>query len=301
MELTQELELHQKFDLAFVIGNGVNRYTQGNDRWSWEYILRDAWKQLTGSEISSISGMSLTEMYNLLELRTERCKASALKDKIIEPFKKGVPTSAHKKIQSYLERWNVPVLTTNFDHMLEEGYTRRTLKHPQDSGRYHAKSYYYPWDRYFSNKEIQDSNHDYAVWHINGFVDFPHSIKLSSSEYIAQASHCRGYIHQRSMDDFDKKNLIDWKGCNTWLNPIFNCSLCILGLSLNEDETFLRWLLIERKKYYNKFPDRQHQGWYVYQKDDSFPEGKKIFMQGVGLMPVEVTNYSDIYEDLLKR
>ena len=81
----------------------------------------------------------------------------------------------------------------------------------------------------------------------------------------------------------------------------FNCSLCFIGLSLNEDETFLRWLLLERKKYYKKFPDRVHQGWYVYKEDEMFQQGKELFMKGVGLKPVAVKEYSEIYGDLLKK
>ena len=103
------------------------------------------------------------------------------------------------------------------------------------------------------------------------------------------------------MDDFYNKNINNWIGYNTWLHPIFNCSLCFIGLSLNEDETFLRWLLLERKKYYKKFPDRVHQGWYVYKEDEMFQQGKELFMKGVGLKPVAVKEYSEIYGDLLKK
>lgn len=301
INLKRVLEDHKDLDLAFVIGNGVNRYIQGNDDWSWKNILCKAWGQFTNYNVSCIEGMSLTEMYDILELHIERNKADSLKEKIIEPFKEGCQLESYEEIRKYLEHWDVPVLTTNFDHMLEMGYSRMTLKHPLITGRYYAKNYYYPWDRYFSNKQIHDAAHDYAIWHINGFVDFPKSIKLSSSEYIAQASYSRAYIHKNSMDDFYNKNINNWIGYNTWLHPIFNCSLCFIGLSLNEDETFLRWLLLERKKYYKKFPDRVHQGWYVYKEDEMFQQGKELFMKGVGLEPVAVKEYSEIYEDLLKK
>lgn len=82
---------------------------------------------------------------------------------------------------------------------------------------------------------------------------------------------------------------------------MFNCSLCIIGLALDEDETFLRWLLIERKKYFRSFHGREHKGWYIYQKDEPFPEGKRLFMEGVGLIPVAVNTYAYVYEYLLNR
>lgn len=300
-DLKDDLIAHRATDLAFVLGNGINRYAMGNNDWGWEQILRDAWTHITGNNVTDIKGMSLTEMYNLLELQADLTKAGQIKEAIIAPFKNGVPTVLHGQLQQYFERWDVPVLTTNFDHMLEAGYERRTLKHPNIVGRYHAKSTYYPWDRYFSNHEITNPVHEYAVWHINGFVDFPLSIKLSSSEYIAQASHSRKFIHKHSMDDFDKKNINYWVGYNTWLHIFFNCSLCVVGLSLNEDETFLRWLLIERQKYFAKFPYRVHKGWYVYKEDSSklMPEGKRLYLDGVGLKPIVAVEYSDIYENLL--
>ena len=43
----------------------------------------------------------------------------------------------------------------------------------------------------------------------------------------------------------------------------------IFGLSLAENEVFLRWLLIQRAKYYRKFPERGHSAWYLVGKEES--------------------------------
>lgn len=174
IRLKKELIYHQSslHDLAFVIGNGVNRYAQGNNDWSWKNILCEAWGNITRHKISSTKGMNLTEMYNLLEFQTDKDSSNLIKEEIIKPFKSGTQTIIHRQLQTYLENWNVPVLTTNYDHLLENGYIRFTLRHPLTKDRYNAKSSYYPWDRYFSNKEIYNPARDYAVWHINGFVDF---------------------------------------------------------------------------------------------------------------------------------
>lgn len=50
-----------------------------------------------------------------------------------------------------------------------------------------------------------------------------------------------------------------------------------------------------------KFPDGTHKGWYVYKEDTlkPMPEGKKLYLKGVGLNPVPVNKYEDIYENLL--
>ena len=90
----------------------------------------------------------------------------------------------------------------------------------------------------------------------------------------------------------------NWRGFKTWLHIIFNKSLFIFGLGLEENEVFLRWLLIERIKYFKQFPDRKHKGWYISKKEDN--AGKKFFLERVGFEIIEVDDYSDIYENIWK-
>lgn len=303
-KLKQELSIQKYDDLAFIVGNGVNIYAFGNKDWSWENLLNNAWYKATGNKVNNITGMSLTEMYDLISFQNiSEEKKDSFKNAIIKPLKDSLPTPKHKQIQRNLKKWNVPVLTTNFDSMLETDYVRNIFIHPKQLGRYHAMSDLYPWDRYFAPKQSMylNPNRDYAIWHINGFLDFNRSIKLSLTEYMAQVSHARAFLHRRpdGIEDFSEKSNNYWRGYNTWLHVIFNCSLCIIGLGLNQDETFLRWLLIERKKYFNKGGVINHKGWYVYKNGESFPNGKDLFLNSVGILPVPVDDYSDIYEKLL--
>ncbi|MDP1619711.1 MAG: hypothetical protein Q8M12_01790, partial [bacterium] len=85
-----------------------------------------------------------------------------------------------------------------------------------------------------------------------------------------------------------------WAGASTWLQILFHKPLLIFGLALAENEVFLRWLLIERAKYYKKFPDRRQEAWYVHtpSEDDL---GKLFFLTGVDVQLVEVKNYDEIY------
>ena len=102
-------------------------------------------------------------------------------------------------------------------------------------------------------------------------------------------------------DVFAGKNLNNWNGYKTWLHIIFNKSLFIMGLKLEENETFLRWLLIQRSKYYALFKDRNHNGWYVYPKEEEKDKdffGKKVFLEKVGISMIPVENYKTIYEDI---
>ena len=100
---------------------------------------------------------------------------------------------------------------------------------------------------------------------------------------------------------FGGKNLNYWQGYRTWLHIIFNKSLLIMGLKLEENETFLRWLLIQRSKYFAIFPDRKHKGWYLYPKEEEEQAnfyGKKVFLEKVGFEMLPVENYDVMYQHL---
>lgn len=80
---------------------------------------------------------------------------------------------------------------------------------------------------------------------------------------------------------------------NTWLHLVFNCDLVIMGQGLDEQATFLRWLLIERMKYYRGFRDRKRKGWYVGLKNE-MTEGKKFFLERIGFELIQLDNYEYI-------
>ena len=78
------------------------------------------------------------------------------------------------------------------------------------------------------------------------------------------------------------------------MHIVFNNPLLIFGLGLNENEVFLRWLLIERARYFRKFPDRKKPAWYVH-TDDLKNSGKAFFLEGVGIQMIESNDYDEIY------
>jgi len=61
------------------------------------------------------------------------------------------------------------------------------------------------------------------------------------------------------------------------------------------DEIFLRWLLIERAKYFQMFPNRSKPAWYV-SAGGKQRVGQKLFLTSVGIGAVEVQSYSEIYD-----
>lgn len=84
---------------------------------------------------------------------------------------------------------------------------------------------------------------------------------------------------------------------NTWLDIIFQKSLLISGLALEENEVFLRWLLIQRAKWLNSTQSVQ-KGWYIKGPKDNVDEGKKLFLESVGFDIITIADYKIIYEDI---
>ena len=74
-----------------------------------------------------------------------------------------------------------------------------------------------------------------------------------------------------------------------WLHIIFTKNLFIFGLKLEENEVFLRWLLIQRAKY-SKLYHRELKGWYV---DTDIEAGKKFFLEKVGINTINLQDSQD--------
>ena len=79
-----------------------------------------------------------------------------------------------------------------------------------------------------------------------------------------------------------------------WLHIIFNNDLLFVGLGLDSAEVFLRWLLIERAKYFKTFPERARKAWYVHAGGDLSP-GQTLFLKSVGCEIVKEDSYDALY------
>lgn len=291
---TEILKEHsQKKELAFILGNGINRYRSANSNISWNKMLLDVWNAISIKTLSDIDkGITMTEFYNIMEFEAD---AKEVRNKTVEIVKSWIPSAYEEKLKKRLIEINCPVLTTNFDSNIEKGLTRYTMDFKA------GFSDFYPWNVYFSNRELADPLDGFGVWHINGMVDYPRSLRLSLSEYINLTTRARNYIHKGdAIDNFDKKNITKWNGYHTWLHLIFNSNLIIIGLALDEQETFLRWLLIERAKYFKKFKDRKKKGWYVSCQKETISQGKKMFLDYLGFEIINLPDYQFIYENLLQ-
>ncbi len=321
-------------DIAFLIGNGINNYAginrlNGEKPLSWKELL----KRIGGIDFKDYQkgenvkeGISYTEIFDALESHNlkERIKqenpgnntersidgfsvlfANELKQKVCNEVKYWELEDKVSNMLQSIRRRNAPILTTNFDLSIS--------KKMDDLFPYEMKyqvfgrgkgSEVYPWSYYYGDDYLYNPCNDFGIWHLQGIATKPQSLCLGLSDYIRIAKKAWGLIHNEKMfetDTFEGKNTNNWKGYRTWLHILFNKSLFVFGLQLEENETFLRWLLIQRAKYYALFNERSHKGWYVYPKKEEGNAGfygKKVFLEKVGFEMLPVDSYKVIYEDL---
>lgn len=310
-------------NLAFILGNGINHYAYRNDNTrkkyvGWNSLIKNLWEgcdidfNLTSSMDSiEYAGILLTEIYDLIYVKDVSYTQHGIKKMVLDYFERykiNISNDYHKALKDSLIRWDVPVLTMNFDNNLDDGLKRTILTHPDEAYRKGFTSYY-PWNVVYSDKNVSINNvhNTFGIWHVNGMLTYQDSLRLGLSDYMGQVEKARSMINGMNSkgedDSFSGKYMNRWKGYNTWLHILFNKELCIAGLSLDINENFLRWLLIERQKYYKKFRDRgvqSHRGWYFHcNVDGKISDGKRLFLSSVGLEVVEFDSYREIYEDFL--
>ncbi|MFW5891029.1 MAG: hypothetical protein ACOCUI_02320 [bacterium] len=296
---------------AFIIGNGINRYAnneaskEDSDLISWEEILKKIHTEYFDNNTNELdstffSNISLPEFSDILDIEiSEKGKKNYfIKQAFINEVDKLISTEKHQKINHFCRTNNIPIITTNFDEALINNELDNYIKL-----KHHKKfSDFYPWYSFYGPNNLKkeqtnnfDNTKEYGIWHCHGLIKYKRSIRLSLSDYVGAIEKARKLIHSNEQSLFHGKDRYNWKGKNSWLNIIFNNNLFILGLSLEKDETFLRWLLIERKKYFIKFPERKKDAFYITKKGETHLS-KKYFLSSLGIETIEVDNYSDIYE-----
>lgn len=282
-------------DIAFIVGNGINRYRLRDNVTSWNDLLLKLWKKHVDPRQSSIpSGISLTEFYDLLEIHNyEDSRKSGLQKEFCDLMSEWIYKEHHIKFIEYARRMNAPVLTTNFEDILQKAGGLSLYRTNND-----GFTDYYPWETYYGMSQLNYPTDGFGVWHINGMQKYHRSIRLGLSHYMGSVERARVLIHKGNEDRlFTGKDVHNWKGVKSWLHIIFNKSLFIFGLELAENEIFLRWLLIERAKYFRKFRERQKSGWYIA-KSGNISLGKKLYLEKVGFSCVELNDFSDIYGNI---
>ncbi len=285
-------------NIAFLAGNGINLYYK-NDKISWNDLLLELWDNYSLNEKTKIpEGISFTEFYDALEIQhaANRNFSNTLQKDVQEKMRIWKVDHAQNLILNRIKEMGAPLLTTNFDDLIPDsmGLDFRKMGVSKFTD-------FYPWSCYYSDRELKNPTEGFGVWYPNGMIKYHRSIKLGLSHYMGNVARVRNMIHKnpeyiKAGESSGKK----WDGYPTWLHIIFNKSLFIFGLGLNETEVFIRWLLIERAKYFTKYPDRKQKGWYIDKtgSGSTISDGKKFFLNSVGFEVLEVDDYKVIYEDI---
>ncbi|WP_417428654.1 hypothetical protein [Kiloniella sp.] len=301
--------LNEYFDkIALIIGNGINRYGPENNNSSWESLLEELAlgyrlfpnknNKLKFSEL--IKGLSLTEFYDIVDMKANQLnRSTSFQQEFCSLMKDWPPKNHHFSIANWAQHNSSPILTTNFENTLGKSTACKLSKIDSIPG-IARKNFtdYYPWSSYYGTGKLSNPIDGFGIWHMNGMEYYPRSIRLGLTHYMGSVERARAWFHKgKNSRLFSGKSMSTWKGSQTWLNIIFNKPLLIFGLALEENEVFLRWLLLERARYFNKFPNQSKKAWYVYPSNEKLTNGKRMFLEGVGITPYEVHDYDSIYSD----
>lgn len=284
-----------KTDLALVVGNGINRFDAPPGANSWEILLTElARKHIDPLHAGIPKGVSPTEFYDVLDLVTKTATGEkGLQAQFCELMKDWSPLPQHELIANWASRQSAPILTTNFEETLSTPVAAKRNRCGND--KFTA---FYPWSTCFSTEPVAHPSSSFAIWHINGLQTYRQSIRLGLSHYMGSVERARSWLHKSGTRLFGADHIDKWPGSNTWLQVFFHKPLLFFGLGLGENEVFLRWLLIERARYFKKFPKRAKPGWYVYvEQEGDLEPGKRVFLNGVGIKPYPVPTYQAIYSE----
>ena len=285
-------------NLALVIGNGINRYKATPGQNSWDQLLMTVGKKLLGAHETIPLGIALTEFYDLMDLgRTSKGPRLSLQQQFCSLLRDWSPQEHHKRITSWAARRGCPILTTNFDDVLgrASGSALRTIRENTLTPHRRRFTDYYPWENYYAAAELDGPTDGFGIWHINGMQRYHRSIRLGLSHYMGSVQRARSWLHQGGRRLSSGNHDEDWAGAASWLQILFCKPLLILGLGLNENEVFLRWLLIERARYFRMFAKKKQPAWFV--EGGPIADGKVFFLKGVGVTPVQADGHDELYDE----
>jgi hypothetical protein len=315
-EIRNELR-ERKESLAFVFGNGINRYAcskarVGARKIAWDGMLLALWEQVCGEEFYMKNakgepeipseGISYTEFYSILEnflqndnkLNCKNPKARVgLKARTKAYVEKNI--NIRRKYHHWLHKqlaevFDCPVLTTNYDYNIEEGMT---LDPDYRQLKYYTNKFL--MESYMTDGDGKDPFNEFCVWHVNGALRFASSLRIGLADYMSIITQASDRISEWQKCRKNGLPMEDITFNKSWLRLFFEKDLCIVGLSLDTNEILLRWLLIERKKFFDNYPDLKRKTWYV-SKNGDVKKGMEFFLNFLDIDFIGLDNYQDVYE-----
>jgi hypothetical protein len=282
----------QAGNIALIVGNGINRFNAPAGVNSWETLLMTV-AHGCGVDVPEVpKGTAPTEFYDVVELKRPG-RSSDLAADFCKEMSDWRPVAHHRAIMGWASRHDAPVLTTNFDEVLSEA-GGCTYQRPEE-----GFSDYYPWRCHFAPAMLAEPCEGFGIWHINGMARYKRSIRLGLSHYMGSVQRSRAMFLRGQVPLFSGLHGGDWEGAQTWLQIFFNKPLLIFGLGLEENEVFLRWLLIQRARHFREFEALRQPAWYVYTHDpkNDRQAGKHFLLDGLGIHCIRAPDYNEIYEN----
>jgi len=264
---------------VILLGNGINRLNKDENHISWESILKGL--SMNNNNLDVPKGYPLTEFFEIINI--DRDDTIGMKNEFINSIRRIRPNSAHYDLISTCKNNGTNILTTNFDHALQntdsfiKGADRKLKK---------EFSNHYPWQRYYY---IDNEPKSIKIWHVNGDYEYSNSIKLSVSDYAG----CINYFEK--FDPSTKKS--EYYNDRTWINEIMEKDLIVVGLSLSEAEIFLRHILIKRFLFSRKNRIKS-KGYFLTTKGSDVSHDAKLryFLKSVGIEMIDkYLDYEEIY------
>lgn len=287
-ELAEILAQHKP---ALLIGNGINRHNSKASA-SWDDLLATlAARQglsLTGTDALE---MSNTEFFDILDLARAETDRNSLQEEFCNLMEDWMPSAHHAEIVGWAKRHHRPVVTVNFDETLARSVDADFFRRGEHF------THFYPWSSYFSDREVRDPRKSFAIWHAHGMMRYKRSIRLGLTHYMGCVQRARPWVYGRKGLRANARNsFASWRGADSWLEVLFFCPLILIGFGFGKDETFLRWLFLERARLHKLRPDWQTPTWFVDTQTTRHAR-RRLFLKGLGMDVVTVPHYAAIYEN----
>jgi hypothetical protein len=315
------IEKVKKKEIAFLTGNGVNSFPTYHDSRSWKQLLvdlGDTHGKLDKDQSASIldeKSITYPEFFDLIVLASRNNGSVDLED-----LKKGISsemvkwesTITHENLISRAISNDIQILTTNFDTLLPlsnpsvkdfhlmkrrkgnlDAIKPLILRSKEDAKNNRGFTSWYPWNAYYSNREVSDNLKEFGIWYMHGIMEYSRSIRLGLLDYMKLVDRASDYLPE---DNKKAKKDIS----NTFLNILLNKDLLVFGLALESNETFLRWLLLQRNRL-----NPNLKGYFVLieEFDDTdknkFPFGKDFFLKQLNFEVVRFKTASEFYESFI--
>ena len=184
----KEIIERNRNDIAFIVGNGINRYPQNPNALSWDDLLIQLWDKVSLQTLTRRpNGISLTEFYDILELKNTQ--GINLQREAANFMTDWEPLQHHRNIAEKIKQINAPLLTTNFEETFAKTFDYRLLRTEQE-----GFTDFYPWTTYHSDTQLELPTEGFGVWYINGMINYHRSIRLGLSHYMGSVERARNQI-----------------------------------------------------------------------------------------------------------